>query len=464
MKLLMDMEDKKTAIVAISLIIALIIVGVVARVSLGLSKTFYLIAGADGAAILSVIAVFLIKRGFNRRKRLLETQLVSDGRELRIEYSFLRKVAGVPTKFRYRELEEATDGFRSLLGKGSSASVFKGILTDGTSVAVKRIEREESGEKEFRSEVAAIASVQHVNLVRLLGYCCVPTGPRFLVYDFIPNGSLNKWIFPRSKSRPADADRCLTWDHRRRIAVDVAKALSYLHHDCRSRILHLDVKPENILLDENYRARVSDFGLSKLMGKDESRILTTICGTKGYLAPEWLLELGISEKCDIYSYGMVLLEIIGGRRSVSVIDAENADNSRRKFDFFPKIVIERLKQGRVMEVVDTRIVQGIDEREVKRLVCVGLWCIQEKARLRPSMKEVVEMLEGRVAAVEEPPETQMIVVDLLSIGEGDDDEEPGHGRDRKIRRVAALATPVGGGDLPPPSSTCSFSLSVISGR
>ncbi|KAL6983103.1 non-specific serine,threonine protein kinase [Sarracenia purpurea var. burkii] len=173
MKLLMDMEDKKTAIVAISLIIALIIVGVVARVSLGLSKTFYLIAGADGAAILSVIAVFLIKWGFNRRKRLLETQLVSDGRELRIEYSFLRKVAGVPTKFRYRELEEATDGFRSLLGKGSSASVFKGILTDGTSVAVKRIEREESGEKEFRSEVAAIASVQHVNLVSL--WCITDT-------------------------------------------------------------------------------------------------------------------------------------------------------------------------------------------------------------------------------------------------------------------------------------------------
>ncbi|KAK3025729.1 hypothetical protein RJ639_042498 [Escallonia herrerae] len=449
------MEERRANVIAILSVTALTILIIIARVCLKLSKSFFLIAGAGVAAILAVFACLLIRRRLHRRRKVLETQLVSEGRELRIEYSFLRKVAGVPTKFRFKELEEATDNFETLLGRGSSASVFKGILSDGTSVAVKRIEGQENGEKEFRSEVAAIASVQHVNLVRLLGYCCVPTGPRFLVYDFIPNGSLEKWIFPCSDNLSGRGG-CLSWDLRVRVALDVAKALSYLHHDCRSRILHLDVKPENILLDENYRAVVSDFGLSKLMRKDESRVITTLRGTRGYLAPEWLLELGVCEKSDIYSYGMVLLEIIGGRRNVCVIEHGN-DNSRRKFQYFPKIVSEKLREGRVMEVVDQRLVDlgGIDQREVKRLTWVALWCIQEKARLRPTMAHVVELLEGRVP-VEEPPETKMIIVDLLSI-----DEEPIRGHQRA--RIAAMAVPQADSNLPS-SSRYSFSLSILSGR
>ncbi|PQQ08808.1 putative receptor-like protein kinase [Prunus yedoensis var. nudiflora] len=139
----------------------------------------------------------------------MESNYASEGRELRIEYSFLRRVAGVPTKFRYKELEDATDHFQALLGKGASASVYKGILSDGTPVAVKKLDAEERREKEFRSEVAAIASLQHVNLVRLLGYCCVPAGPRFLVYDFISNGSLDSWIFSR-KERPNRRGGCLS--------------------------------------------------------------------------------------------------------------------------------------------------------------------------------------------------------------------------------------------------------------
>lgn len=428
------MEDKKANIITISSVILLLIVIIIARVCLKLSNTFFLIAGADIAAILAVFACFIIRRRLNHRRKLLETRLVSEGRELRIEYSFLRKVAGVPTKFRYKELEEATDGFQALIGRGASASVFKGILSDGTAVAVKRMEGNERGEKDFRSEVAAIASVQHVNLVHLIGYCTVPTGPRFLVYDFIPKGSLDKWIFPqRENSGHRLVGGCLSWDLRCRIALDVAKALSYLHHDCRSRILHLDVKPENILLDDNYRALVADFGLSKLMGKDESRVITTIRGTKGYLAPEWLLEFGISEKSDIYSYGMVLLEIIGGRRNICRIENEE-DKSKRTFQYFPKIVTQKLREGRLMDVVDHRLMEGgqVDEKEVKRLVCIALWCIQEKARLRPSMAQVLEFLEGRVN-IEEPPETRMIVVDLLSI-----DEEPVLGHQRA--RISELAS------------------------
>ncbi|OAY31648.1 probable receptor-like protein kinase At5g20050 [Manihot esculenta] len=448
------MEDKKANIIAVSTVIILVIVIVVARVSLKLSNAFYLIAGAGVAVILAVFACLVIRRRYNRRSKLLATQLVSQGRELRIEYSFLRKVAGVPIKFRFKELEEATDDFRSLLGQGASASVFKGILTDGTAIAVKRIEKEERGEKEFRSEVAAIASVQHVNLVRLLGYCIVAGGPRFLVYDYIPNGSLDCWIFPKRGTRNLPGG-CLSWELRYRVAIDVAKALSYLHHDCRSRVLHLDVKPENILLDENYRAIVADFGFSKLMRKDESRVITNIRGTRGYLAPEWLLEQGVSEKSDVYSYGMVLLEMIGGQRNVCLVEKGN-DRAQRTWQYFPKIVNQKMRDGKLMEVVDHRLVESgdIDESEIKRLVHIAFWCIQEKARLRPTMAHVVEMLEDRVA-VEEPPDTQMIVIDLLSI----DDDAPD---DHKRATIAALATDQLDGTNHTPS--CSYTMSVISGR
>ncbi|XP_058760637.1 probable receptor-like protein kinase At5g20050 [Vicia villosa] len=446
------MEDRKVHTIAAISVISLIIVIIVCRVSLKLSKTFFLICGASIAVILAVFSCILIRHRYNKRRKVLELQLKSEGRELRIEYSFLRKVAGIPTKYRYKELEEATDNFQAIIGTGSSASVFKGILNDGTSVAVKRIHGEERGEREFRSEVSAIASVQHVNLVRLFGYCNSPTPPRYLVYEFIPNGSLDCWIFPVKETRRRRCG-CLPWNLRYNVAIDVAKALSYLHHDCRSRILHLDVKPENILLDEDYKALVADFGLAKLVGKDESNIMTTIRGTRGYLAPEWLLERGISEKTDIYSYGMVLLELIGGRRNVSRVE-DPRDKSKKKWQFFPKIVNEKLREGKLMEIVDQRLLESgnFDESEVERLVFIALWCIQEKPRLRPSMVEVVDMLEGRVR-VEEPPGTRMILVDLLSVDEdaGDDNN--------LARLLSSVSTHV---DCT--TSTYSLGSTILSGR
>ncbi|KAH0657434.1 hypothetical protein KY289_026182 [Solanum tuberosum] len=240
-----------------------------------------------------------------------------------------------------------------------------------------------------------------------------------------------------------------------RVGLDVAKALSYLHHDCRSCILHLDVKPENILLDENHRAILVDFGLSKLMGKVESRVVTTIKGTRGYLAPEWLLENGISEKSDVYSYGMVLLEMIGGRRNITLAENGKSINSKSKFSYFPKIVSEKLEQGKIMEVLDERLVHeaatgGVAvEMQVKRLACVALSCIQERPSLRPTMARVVEMLEGR-GTVEAPRQTTMLILDLLDEGV---DHHPG------IPRVAAAMA-----RSSDTNSLRSYTMSILSGR
>ncbi|KAK7328390.1 hypothetical protein VNO77_22495 [Canavalia gladiata] len=450
------MDEKRGNIIAAISVIAVIIVIVICRVTLKLSRAFFLICGVGIAVIVSVLAYVLVNISFNRRRRLLESQLKSEGQELRIEYSFLRKVAGVPIKFRFKELEEATDGFQSLIGKGASASVFKGILNDGTSVAVKRIDAEERGEKEFRSEVAAIANVHHVNLVRLLGYCNAPSAPRYLVYEYISNGSLDCWIFPKRVPQRRFGG-CLTWNLRYKVAIDVAKGLAYLHHDCRSRILHLDVKPENILLDENYRALVSDFGLAKLIGKDESqKVMSTIRGTKGYLAPEWLLEQGVSDKTDIYSYGMVLLEIVGGRKNMCLVEDEK-NKSKTKWQYFPKIVNERVREGRFMEIVDHRLLEcgGVDERKVRTLVYVALWCVQERPRLRPSMAQVVDMLEGRVR-VEQPPDTRMVVVDLLCVDEDAIDSN-------NMPRLDSMSSQRTQSNVEC-TSTYSFATTVLSGR
>ncbi|XP_010541723.1 PREDICTED: probable receptor-like protein kinase At5g20050 [Tarenaya hassleriana] len=448
------MEDKKASIIGIVSILVLLIVIILARICLKLSKPFFLIVGVDVSLILAVICFLLIRNRYNKQRKILESRFVSEGRELRIEYSFLRKVAGVPTKFKLEDLEEATDGFRIRIGKGGSGSVFKGVLRDGIQVAVKRIEGEaEKGEREFRSEVAAVASVQHKNLVRLLGYCSdsLPEHPRFLIYEYIPNSSLDIWIFPGKNTQlpcPVDGG-WLSWDQRRQVAIDVAKALAYLHHDCRSKILHLDVKPENILLDEKYRAVVT---------KDESKVITNIRGTRGYLAPEWLLQQGISEKSDVYSFGIVLLEMIGGRRSISRIEiADEKEEKKKKLVYFPRIVKEKMREGKIMEIVDQRLREAgeVNERQATKLVNIATWCIHENPKRRPSMGNVVEMLEDRVP-VPNPPDFDMVVVDFLA-----DDETATTIRRVKnippleIRRVRSHFR------LP---SICSYSISPISAR
>ncbi|KAJ3691477.1 hypothetical protein LUZ61_020641 [Rhynchospora tenuis] len=328
------------------------------------------------------------------------------------EYNFL-EIAGLPSRFSIKDLEAATANFQfqALIGEGASGAVFKGKLSDGSTIAVKRIKWQPSGEAEFRTEITVIASLQHVNLVRLLGYCHSSRGDHYLIYPFFENGSLDGWLFKDDQKRSQ-----LTWVLRYDIAIDIAKALAYLHHDCHHRILHLDIKPANILLDRNFRALLSDFGISKLIGRDESSVMTRARGTAGYIAPEMLVPHSISTKSDVYSYGMVLFELVGGRKNFMLeVDRESR---QRQSSYFPQIVREKMVQGKLMEVVDESLVKNeeISEEEVSILLRLALWCIQGNPELRPSMTEAVDMLEGRMP-VDVPPESSMFLFNFLEVEE-----------------------------------------------
>ncbi|KAJ3684398.1 hypothetical protein LUZ61_013562 [Rhynchospora tenuis] len=247
------------------------------------------------------------------------------------EENNLLETVGLPTRFLFRDIKEATRNFHVSIGEGGSGAIFKGMIRDGTVVAVKQIKGQPSRETEFMTELRVIASLQHINLVRLLGYCLTRRGDRYLIYPFYENGSLDAWLFAGEEKR-----RLLTWRLRYQIAIDVAKALKYMHFDCLHMILHRDVKPANILLNGEFQAVVSDFGISKLVGRYESSVRTKAKGTFTYMSPEVVTHGAISTKSDVYSYGMVLMELVAGRRKPTEVHIFPEDSkgevSRRKAD------------------------------------------------------------------------------------------------------------------------------------
>ncbi|KAF6139687.1 hypothetical protein GIB67_002492 [Kingdonia uniflora] len=303
--------------------------------------------------------------------------------------------------FCYEYLKMATNNFQDKLGSGGSGSVFKGILKDGTQVAVKRVLHVTLGEQ----MLSTLANVKHVHLVTLRGYCIHMMGmvrDFYIVYDLLPNGSLDDWIF---SSTGDPTGRYLSWKSRYTIAVDVAEALAYLHHDCCPQILHLDVKPANILLDNNFRGVLSDFGFSRLMENDMGTVFSSIIGTTGYIDPGW--KYGISVKCDIYSYGKVLMDIFFGKPDVC-LNLEGIDmykrhseggNSEREQRIFHAFMWKTLRQGKIMDLFDKRLVEneGVDEREAICLVYAALSCLQDEHELRPhDMREVIDILNQKI--------------------------------------------------------------------
>ncbi|GLU00936.1 hypothetical protein SLE2022_182700 [Rubroshorea leprosula] len=292
--------------------------------------------------------------------------------------------------FTYQDLEEATDGFKEELGRGSFGIVYKGVLHPPHSticIAVKKLDKiTQEGEKEFKTEVNAIAKTLHKNLVRLIGFC--EEGPhKLLVYEFMSNGTLASLLY--GDCRP-------TWKSRTQMAFEIARGLVYLHEECSIPIIHCDIKPQNILLDDSFIPRISDFGLAKLLMSNQTRTTTAIRGTKGYVAAEWFRNMPITTKVDVYSYGVMLLEIICCRKNYEE-ERENEEEA-----ILTDWVYDCYKERRLDEVVKNDEDAINDMTKVERLVMVAIWCIQEDPSLRPSMRKVTHMLEG-VVQVPMPP-------------------------------------------------------------
>lgn len=305
------------------------------------------------------------------------------------EDEFFDSLSSMPARFTYSTLARATKDFSTKIGEGGFGSVYLGVLEDDTQLAVKKLEGVGQGAKEFKAEVSIIGSIHHVHLVKLKGFCA--EGPhRLLVYEYLARGSLDKWIFKNSENT-----LLLTWDTRYNIAIGTAKGLAYLHEECEVRIIHCDIKPQNVLLDDNFMSKVSDFGLAKLMSREQSHVFTTLRGTRGYLAPEWITNYAISEKSDVFSYGMLLLEIVGGRKNYD--QWEGAEKAH-----FPSYVSRMMEEGKLRDVVDKKIdIDDKDER-VENAIKIALWCIQDDMNLRPCMSKVAQMLEG-LCHIPDPP-------------------------------------------------------------
>ncbi|XP_052178981.1 G-type lectin S-receptor-like serine/threonine-protein kinase At2g19130 [Diospyros lotus] len=292
--------------------------------------------------------------------------------------------------FKFRDIRAATKNFSEKLGEGGFGSVFRGTLPNSSAaIAVKVLKTQRQEEKQFRAEVNTIGMIQHINLVHLRGFCVKGT-QRLLVYNYMPNGSLESHLFKKGSN-------ILDWKARYNIAIGTARGLAYLHEKCRDCIIHCDIKPENILLDAVYNPKVADFGLAKLVGREFSRVLTTMRGTRGYLAPEWIYGDAITPKTDVFSYGMMLFEIISGRRNIEGLEGEVVE-------YFPYQVSSRLmnREEILVALLDHRLQGNADVEELSRACKVACWCIQDEEKDRPSMGQVVQALE-KVQPIGIPP-------------------------------------------------------------
>lgn len=313
--------------------------------------------------------------------------------------------------FKYSTLEKATSSFdeSNKLGQGGFGIVYKGVLPDGREIAVKRLFfNNKHRAADFYNEVNIISSVEHKNLVRLLGCSC--SGPEsLLVYEFLPNKSLDRFIFDSSKGK------ALNWEKRFDIIIGTAEGLVYLHENTNARIIHRDIKASNILLDSRLRAKIADFGLARSFQEDKSHISTAIAGTLGYMAPEYLAHGQLTEKADVYSYGVLLLEIVTGRQTNRSKTIEYSDSLvTLAWKHFLHRTMEELFDPNLM--LQNYINFNV-KNEVKRVLHVGLLCTQEIPSLRPSMSTVLRMLVKKEEELPTPTNPPFIDEDTMELND-----------------------------------------------
>ncbi|XP_057530476.1 cysteine-rich receptor-like protein kinase 43 [Amaranthus tricolor] len=304
----------------------------------------------------------------------------------------LHKIAAQEKKnFSFDTLFKATDKFHPSrkLGEGGFGPVFKGTLVDGREVAVKMLSHSSrQGKKEFENEAKLLAKVQHRNVVNLLGYCAHGED-KLLVYEYVSNESLDKLIFKPDKRQVLD------WKRRMEIIAGIAKGLLYLHEDSHSCIIHRDIKASNILLDDKWVPKIADFGMARLFPEDQTHVNTRVAGTNGYMAPEYVMHGHLSVKADVFSFGVLMLELISGQKNSTYnlsLDAQN----------LLEWVYKLFKKGKSLEVLDPSIATSAVAEQVAMCVHIALLCTQSDPTLRPTMRRIVVLLSKKPTSIEEP--------------------------------------------------------------
>ncbi|KAL3724144.1 hypothetical protein ACJRO7_036204 [Eucalyptus globulus] len=394
--------------------------------SLGSKRHTNLIFGLTGAAVAVIFMSCLLglyfwyDRMWKRRRRIQGSNA---------DFSLDPEESGTRARprpykefiwFTISDLEKATSKFsqKNFIGRGCFGLVFKGVLSDGTEVAVKRImESDFQGDAVFCNEVKIISNLKHRNLVPFRGCCVVDgdddgddydemSGQRYLVYDYMPNGNLNDHLFPLLDSQ--SGKKTLTWPQRKNIILDVAKGLAYLHYGVKPAIYHRDIKATNILLDADMRARVADFGLAKQSREGQSHLTTGVAGTHGYLAPEYALYGQLTEKSDVYSFGVVVLETMCGRKALDL----SSSGSPRAF-LITDWVWSLVKAGKIEEAFDPSLLKDGESTNsnpkgiMERLVLVGILCAHVMVALRPTILDALKMLEGDIEVPSIPDRPQL---------------------------------------------------------
>ncbi|OEL34772.1 Rust resistance kinase Lr10 [Dichanthelium oligosanthes] len=327
--------------------------------------------------------IYRRKQKFNLLILQKHAQSKSNTEEILRRYQSLN-----PKRYNYSDLKKITGSFKEKIGEGGYGTVFKGSLPDGRMVAVKLLKGSKGNGEEFLNEVTSIGRTSHVNVVSLLGFC-LQGSKRALIYEYMANGSLEKYIYSESLKS------ALGWESLRRIAIGIARGLEYLHQGCSTRIIHFDIKPHNILLDEDFHPKIADFGLAKLCHlKDSSLSMADARGTIGFIAPEVFYRgFGVvSTKSDVYSYGMMILQMVRGRTNTK----ENTENSSEAY--FTNWIYDCLVKDSQSHEVTCDL-----EETAKQMALVGLWCIQMAPGNRPSMSTVTEMLEKNINELKMPP-------------------------------------------------------------
>ncbi|KAL6845313.1 hypothetical protein ACP4OV_024808 [Aristida adscensionis] len=300
--------------------------------------------------------------------------------------------AGQFRRFTYRELRDATGGFKEELGRGGSGVVYRGVLDEGKKVvAVKRLASvaRGQGDEEFWAEMAVLGRINHINLVRVWGFCSEGRH-KLLVYEYVENASLDRHLFAGGGAGDGDGPPPLPWRERYRAALGAARGLAYLHHECLEWVIHCDVKPENILLTRDFDAKIADFGLAKLSKRDAGGVeLAHMRGTAGYLAPEWALNLPVNAKVDVYSYGVVLLEVVMGRR---VSEQRTEGGERLEVSQVARALRQVVASRNVAALVDGRLQGRFNPRQALEMVRISLACMELERGNRPTMDDVAKAL------------------------------------------------------------------------